>query len=52
MMFNVEYSNQALKFLDQADRVLAKRLLKKIEALREQSVIPKLLHITKVLHFC
>jgi len=38
MMFVVEYSNQALKFLERADKVLGKRLLKKIEGLREQPI--------------
>ncbi len=32
-MFQVEYSSQALKFFKKIDRILAKRLLKKIEDL-------------------
>ena len=32
-MFQVEYSNQALKFFKKIDKVLARRLLKKIEEL-------------------
>ena len=32
-MFQVEYSSRALKFFKKIDRILAKRLLKKIEEL-------------------
>lgn len=45
MMFGIKYSSQALKFLKSADKVLAKRLLEKIESLQEKPV----LHDTKVL---
>ena len=33
-MFNVKYSNQALKFLKKAEKILQQRLIKKIEELR------------------
>ena len=33
-MFEVKYSNQALKFLKKADKVLQQRLIKKIEELQ------------------
>ena len=35
-MFNIAYSNQAKKFLNKADKILAKRLLDKIEKLKEE----------------
>ncbi len=35
MMFQVDYSSQALKFLKKTDKVLAARILKKIEELKE-----------------
>ncbi len=38
-MFNINYSNQARKFLKKADKILAKRILEKIENLREEPVI-------------
>ena len=38
-MFDVGYSNQAKKFLKKADNILGKRLLNKIEILRQQPVI-------------
>lgn len=38
-MFYVEYSNQARKFLKKADKILTRRLLKKIEELRTHPVI-------------
>ena len=37
-MFDVTYSNQALKFLKHADKVLAKRILQKIEQLQQEPV--------------
>ena len=33
-MFQVKYSNQALKFLKKSEHILAKRLIKKIRELR------------------
>jgi mRNA interferase RelE/StbE len=45
MMYDVKYSSQALKFLRNADKLLAKRLLEKIESLQEKPV----LHDSKVL---
>ncbi|MFH1432222.1 MAG: type II toxin-antitoxin system RelE/ParE family toxin [archaeon] len=45
MMFGIKYSSQALKFLKSADKVLAKRLIEKIESLQEKPV----LHDTKIL---
>lgn len=38
-MFNVNYSNQAGKFLKKANKVLVKRIIDKIEGLREDPVI-------------
>ncbi len=35
-MFDVDYSNQANKFLKKADKVLAGRILEKIESLKGQ----------------
>ena len=34
-MFNVEYSNQSKKFLKKANKILVKRLINKIERIRE-----------------
>ncbi|MBA7538294.1 hypothetical protein ES705_30569 [subsurface metagenome] len=39
MMFNVRYSNRSKKFLKKADKVLVKRLIEKIEKLREDPII-------------
>ncbi|MFQ6063729.1 MAG: type II toxin-antitoxin system RelE/ParE family toxin [Methanosarcinales archaeon] len=39
MMFNVSYSNRSKKFLKKADKVLVKRLIEKIEKLREDPII-------------
>ncbi|MGB2841982.1 MAG: type II toxin-antitoxin system RelE/ParE family toxin [Halobacteriota archaeon] len=39
MMFNVRYSNRLQKFLKKADKVLVKRLIEKIEKLREDPII-------------
>lgn len=44
-MFDVDYSNQALKFLKQADNILVKRIFEKIEVLRYEPVI----HDTKII---
>jgi len=38
-MFDVNYSSQAYKFLNNCDKTLAKRILKKIEELRKTPVI-------------
>ncbi len=38
-MFNVSYSKQARKFLSQAERILAKRLVQKIEQIKEKPFI-------------
>ena len=38
MMFDVYYSNQALKFLKHLDKVSARRILKTIEALRAKPI--------------
>ena len=40
-MFRVEYSNQALKFFKRLDKVLAERLLKKIEELTNNPFPPE-----------
>ena len=40
MMFDVDYSNQAQNFLKKADKILVKRLLNKIDSLREEPFIP------------
>ncbi|MEA2075106.1 MAG: type II toxin-antitoxin system RelE/ParE family toxin [Euryarchaeota archaeon] len=39
MMFNISYSNRSKKFLNKADKVLVKRLIEKIEKLRENPII-------------
>ena len=39
MMFVVEYSHQALKFLKKADKILVERLLRKIEELKTNPVL-------------
>ena len=44
-MFTVKYSRQAEKFLKKADKILAKRLMEKIESLIEQPII----HDTKAI---
>jgi len=38
-MFDVTYSNQAVKFLKNCDKNLAERILAKIEKLRENPII-------------
>ena len=38
-MFNIEYSNQAVKFLKKADKNLARRILEKIEELKSQPIL-------------
>jgi mRNA interferase RelE/StbE len=38
-MFNISYSNRSKKFLNKADKVLVKRLIEKIEKLRENPII-------------
>ena len=38
-MFDVKYSNQATKFLKKADKILIKRLIKKIEELRVEPIL-------------
>lgn len=35
-MFDVKYSNQAIKFLKKSDKVLRQRLVKKVEELRNE----------------
>ncbi len=45
-MFEVEYSNQAANFIRKADKILAGRLLRKIEELRT-SPVP---HDAKTIH--
>jgi mRNA interferase RelE/StbE len=45
MTFEIEYSNQALKFLRQADKILARRILDKLELLSKNPFI----HDTKVI---
>ena len=39
MMFGVSYSNRTKKFLKKADKVIVKRVIEKIEKLRENPVI-------------
>jgi len=39
MRFNLDYSNRSKKFLKKADKVLVKRLIEKIEKLREDPII-------------
>ena len=38
-MFNVKYSNQSEKFLKKADKVLVKRIIDKIEKVKEEPII-------------
>jgi len=38
-MFDVKYSKQSQKFLNKTDKILAKRLLQKIEILQEEPII-------------
>jgi len=38
-MFNIRYSNGSKKFLRKADKVLVKRVIEKIEKLREDPII-------------
>ncbi len=38
-MFNVKYSNQSEKFLKKSDKVLVKRIIDKIEKLRQEPII-------------
>ena len=38
-MFEVKYSKQSIKFLKSSDKILQKRLLKKIEELRKTPVL-------------
>ena len=37
-MFNINYSNQALSFLNKADKALSERIIKKIESLKEKPI--------------
>ena len=39
MRFNVSYSNRSKRFLKKADKVLVKRIIEKIEKLREDPII-------------
>jgi len=45
-MFELEYSNQATNFLKRADKILTRRLVKKLEELRMDPVP----HDAKVIH--
>lgn len=38
-MFFIEYSNQAIRFLKKADKILAKRILAKIEKLKDFPIL-------------
>jgi mRNA-degrading endonuclease RelE of RelBE toxin-antitoxin system len=40
MMLNVSYSSGSKRFLKKADKVLVKRIIEKIEKLREDPIIP------------
>ena len=44
-MFEIYYSNQAEKFLKKADKILAKRLIKKVDELKSTPII----HDTKTI---
>jgi len=44
-MFQVTYSNQAAKFLKNCDKVLAERVLDKIEKLRVNPIIPETIKV-------
>ena len=45
-MFDVGYSNQAEKFLKKADKILAKRLINKVDELKNTPII----HDTKIIN--
>jgi len=49
MTFDVSYSNRSKKFLRKADKVIVKRVIEKIEKLRENPVIhdPKIVEGSK-----
>ena len=38
-MFSINYSNQAIKFLNKVDKILAKRILNKTEELQNNPII-------------
>ncbi len=44
-MFEVEYSNQSVKFLKNCDKKLIERVLEKIEKLRENPIIPETIKV-------
>jgi mRNA-degrading endonuclease RelE of RelBE toxin-antitoxin system len=44
-MFQVSYSNQAVKFLKNCNKDLADRVLQKIEALRENPIMPETIKV-------
>ena len=39
MMFDVSYSSRSKRFLKKADKVLARRLIEKIERLRKDPIV-------------
>jgi len=39
MIFDIHYSNQSRKFLKKTERILLKRLIEKIEKLKEEPII-------------
>ena len=40
MMFNIKYSSQSKRFLIKNDKLLVKRILDKIEKLKQDQIIP------------
>lgn len=44
-MFQVNYSNQAVKFLKNCEKNLVERILNKIEKLRENPIIPETIKV-------
>ncbi len=44
-MFEITYSNQAVKFLKNCDKKFAERILEKIEKLRENPIIPETIKV-------
>lgn len=44
-MFEVTYSNQAIKFLKNCNKNLTERILEKIEKLRENPIIPETIKV-------
>lgn len=44
-MFEITYSNKAVKFLKNCDKNIAERILEKIEKLRENPILPETIKV-------